>query len=66
METFITYVLSIAVLAALFVTLVCATRMIKAKDNKAEKQEYTRKTGICFAVYLILNVLRLMAERYFQ
>ncbi len=60
---FFLYVVAILVLVTLMATLMYVTKMIKAKDNKAEKTEYSKKAAIYFCLYLALNALRLYLER---
>ena len=61
-QTMIIYVLSFAVIVTLISTLAFLTRAIKEKNNPAQKQVYFKKAGLYMVLYLLLNVLRNVAE----
>ena len=59
-----TDLLALAVLVALVITLLFATKAIKSRDNKVQQKIHLRKAGVFLMLYLVLNLLRLCVEWY--
>lgn len=60
---FLYNLVAVCVILSLIVAMVFATKGIRQKENKAARSVQLRKAAIAFAVYVGLNVLRLLMEK---
>ena len=60
--SFLHYLLALAVLITLMATLLYATKAIKEKEDKAERNAHIKRAALFLMGYLLLNAIRLYVE----